>query len=64
MNNSNEIIDNSLSVVSDLVSFVFTRLSNYITFCNGHKALWIPTGFAVAWFTIALFRCAVGMGKD
>lgn len=56
-------VDNSLAVVEDLVSFVFTRLSNYITFCNSHKALWIPTGFAVAFFTIVLFRTAVGMGS-
>lgn len=55
--------DNSLDVLLAVADYVFARLSAYVTFCNAHKALWVPTGFAVACATIILFKCALSIGS-
>lgn len=53
-----------LDTLLSVVNFVFGRFTAYVTYCNAHPALWVPTGFAIASFTISLFRAAMGVNPN
>lgn len=53
-----------LNTLLNVVNFVFARFTAYITYANEHPALWVPSGFAIAGFTISLFRSAMGINNN
>lgn len=55
--------DIELDTVLSVVTWVFNRVTGYITLCNEHHSLWLPVGFAIAGMTVVLFRTAVGLGN-
>lgn len=52
-----------MDAVLGVVQWVFARFTDYVGYANAHPALWIPTGFAIAAFTISLFRSAMGVNN-
>lgn len=55
--------DIELDTVLSVVTWVFNRVTAYIAICNDHKAFWIPTAFAIAGVTVALFKSAMGINN-
>lgn len=53
-----------LDTLLSVVNFVFARFTDYVGYANSHPALWVPTGFAIAGFTISLFRSAMGINNS
>lgn len=63
MSGSGSTTPTELQTVLSVVEFVFARLTAYISYCNEHPALWLPTGFAIAFFTVVLFKSAMGINN-
>lgn len=55
--------DIELDTVLSVVTWVFNRVTAYIAICNEHKSFWIPTAFAIAAVTVALFKSAMGINN-
>lgn len=53
-----------LDTLLTVVNFVFARFTDYVGYANSHPSLWVPTGFAIAAFTISLFRSAMGINNN
>lgn len=54
-------VDVELDTLLTVVSWVFDRLTGFITFCNNHHSLWVPVGFSIAGMTVYLFKSALNV---
>lgn len=53
--------DVELDTLLSVVSWVFDRLTAFITFANNHHSIWVPVGFSIAAMTIYLFKSALNV---
>lgn len=56
--------DIELDTITNVVTWVFNRVTGFITLCNEHHSLYIPIGFAIAAMTVRLFKSALNVPSN